>query len=301
VNTLALHHLEAQGKKVYPQPHIIELIQDKRVQKQFYKQNGFPTAEFILTENAQDVAANAHFLPAFHKLGKEGYDGKGVVKISSLTDLDKAFDKPGLLEKLVQFEKEITVIVARNPQGAVSCYDAVELVYHEQNMVDYLLAPAQINIEIQQKAQVLATSIINSLGMVGILAVELFLTPSGALLINEIAPRPHNSGHHTIEACFCSQFTQHWRAILGLPLGNTALRSKAAMVNLIGHANYSGTAKYLGVESILEDPSAYLHLYGKAETRPHRKMGHFTILRPNFQELQNALLQLKNEVQVVAQ
>jgi len=300
VNIQALLDLQALGKKIYPQPELIALIQDKRIQKQFYLDNHIPTAPFILTDNLADIETHADFLPAFHKLAKEGYDGKGVQKLNSIADIPLAFNKPSLLEKLVPFHKEITVIAARNENGETSTYDPVELIYHEQNMVDYLIAPAVISDNVSDKARQLATLVINKLELIGILAVEMFLLEDGTLLVNEIAPRPHNSGHHSIEACFCSQFEQHWRAILGLPLGNPALRSPAAMINLIGEPEFSGAVQYNGLDTLLRDASSYLHLYGKTETRPYRKMGHITILRNEHHSLIEAVNKLKSVVKVVA-
>ena len=235
VNTEALQQLADEGKKVFPQPHLLALIQDKRKQKQFYLEQGIPTAEFILTENKEDVLANASFLPAVNKLGKEGYDGRGVQVLRSEADLDLAFDAPGLLEKLIDFEKEIAVTVARNEQGEVIAYPAVECAFHPTaNLVEFLFAPAAISPEIEKKAQAIAKDLILKLDLVGILAVELFVTRTGEVLVNEIAPRPHNSGHHTIEANFTSQFEQHLRAVMNWPLGNPSLRCPAAMINLLG-------------------------------------------------------------------
>ncbi|MEQ8243828.1 ATP-grasp domain-containing protein, partial [Fulvivirga sp.] len=222
VNTDALKQLAKEGVKVYPQPEVVELIKDKRIQKQYYKDNNIPTAEFILTDNKETVITHKNFLPAVNKLGKEGYDGRGVQILRSEADLDKAFEAPSLLEKLVDFEKEIAVIVARNESGEVKTFPAVEMVFHpEANMVEYLFSPADISAEIESDAQEIAKTVINRLGMVGLLAVEMFVTKDGKVLVNEIAPRPHNSGHQTIEANFTSQYEQHLRAIFNLPLGNT--------------------------------------------------------------------------------
>jgi len=300
VNTDALKVLQAEGKLVYPQPEIIELIKDKRLQKQFYADNGIPTSEFVIVNNKEEVAANASFFPAFNKVAQGGFDGRGVQKLNNEADLELAFDEPGLLEKLVDFDKEISVIVARNTKGEMVCYDPVELVYHEQNMVDYLIAPADISAIVAADAQEIAKEIAEKIGIVGLLAVELFLEKSGRLVVNEIAPRPHNSGHHSINACITSQFQQHWRAILGMPLGNTALRSEAAMINIVGAEGYHGNALYLGAKELLEEKNVYLHLYGKEQTRPHRKMGHFTILDTDRERLINKIGKLKNRISVIS-
>jgi len=268
VNTAALKELVRRGKKVFPQPEIIELIQDKRRQKQFYSEHGIPTSEFILTENAHDVAANAAFLPAVNKLGRDGYDGRGVQILRTEKDLSKAFDLPGLLEKWIDFQTEIAVIVSRNETGMVSSYPAAEMVFHpEANLVEYLFAPAGIGAVLANKADEIARRIITSLGMVGILAVEMFVTKDGKVLVNEIAPRPHNSGHHTIEANATSQYEQHLRAILGLAPGNTDALLPAAMVNLLGEEGYTGVANYLGLEEVLAVDQTVEALLDDAEER----------------------------------
>lgn len=301
VNTRALTQLEKEGKKVFPQPHIIELIQDKRLQKQFYQREGIPTAAFVLTENAADVAAHADFLPAVNKLGREGYDGRGVQIIRSGAELAKAFDQPGLLEKLVDFKKELSVIVARNEHGEIRTFPVVELVYHpEANLVEFLFSPAQISAAEEAKARALAETVITKLGMVGLLAVEMFLTHKGEVLVNEIAPRPHNSGHQTIEANVTSQYEQHLRAILGWPLGSTEPRVPAAMVNLLGHEDYEGEAVYEGLEEVLSKAGVHVHLYGKRYTKPFRKMGHVTIVNPQLEELKSLSYWVKNTLKVKA-
>lgn len=300
VNTQALKELVKAGKKVFPQPEVIELIQDKRVQKQFYKDNHIPTANFILTENREDVIKHAK-LPVVNKLGKEGYDGRGVQILRTQEDLSKAFDKPGLLEDLVPFEKEISVIVARNTKGEIETFPAVEMVFHpEHNLVEYLFAPAQISKSVEQQADAIARTIIEKLDMVGLLAVEMFVTKSGEVLVNEIAPRPHNSGHQTIEANATSQYEQHLRAITGLPLGKTNLLMPGAMVNLLGEAGFSGPAKYEGFEEVLRIEGVHVHLYGKAQTKPFRKMGHVTIVDKDIESLKEKANFVKQTLKVIA-
>lgn len=301
VNTAALKKLEAEGKKVFPQPHIIELIQDKRLQKQFYKREGIPTAEFVLTENAADVARHGAFLPAVNKLGKEGYDGRGVQVIKTKADFPKAFDRPGLLEKLIDFEKELSVIVARNSWGQISTFPVVELVYHpEANLVEFLFSPATVSKEIETKARQLAENVITKLGMVGLLAVEMFLTKDGEVLVNEIAPRPHNSGHQTIEANITSQYEQHLRSILDWPLGSTRALIPAAMVNLLGEEGHQGAARYEGLEEVLSKEGVHIHLYGKAITKPFRKMGHVTIVNDDMASLKHLAYWVKEKLKVKA-
>jgi 5-(carboxyamino)imidazole ribonucleotide synthase len=301
VNTRALGDLAKQGKKVYPQPDVIELIQDKRVQKKFYQQKGIPTAEFILTENAADVRRNKSFLPAVNKLGREGYDGRGVQILRNENDLSQAFDAPGLLEKLIDFEKEISVIVARNERGEIKTFPVVEMVFHPiENLVEYLFAPAQLPDSVKNEAEKIASKIIKELNMVGLLAVEMFVTKSGAVLVNEIAPRPHNSGHQTIEANMTSQYEQHLRAILDLPLGDTQLLIPSAMVNLLGEPGHSGLAKYQGFEDVAKVSGVHVHLYGKKYTKPFRKMGHVTIIDHDLESLKKKANFVKQTLKVIA-
>jgi 5-(carboxyamino)imidazole ribonucleotide synthase len=301
VNVAALQELERKGKKVFPQPSVIELIQDKRIQKKFYQENGIPTADFILTENAAEVRSHKSFLPAVNKLGKEGYDGRGVQILKSETDLSKAFDKPGLLEKLVDFEKEISVIVARNERGEIKCYPAVEMVFHPvHNLVEYLFSPAEISIAVADKAEEIAVSIIEKLNMVGILAVEMFVAKSGEVLVNEVAPRPHNSGHQTIEANVTSQYEQHLRSILNLPLGNTTVIAPSAMVNILGEDGFEGEAKYSGFQEVMNVSGVHVHLYGKKITKPFRKMGHVTIMDDDVESLKKKVNFVKQTLKVIS-
>nr|WP_287938577.1 5-(carboxyamino)imidazole ribonucleotide synthase [Algoriphagus sp.] len=299
VNTDALQKLADEGKKVFPQPHILKLIQDKREQKQFYQQHGIPTADFILTENKADVISKKSFLPAVNKLGKEGYDGRGVQILRAEADLDQAFDAPGLLEKLIDFDKEIAVTVARNENGELIAYPAVECAFHPTaNLVEFLFAPAEISPELEAKAQEIAKAVILKLDMVGILAVEMFVTKSGDVLVNEIAPRPHNSGHHTIEANFTSQFEQHLRSVMNWPLGNPDLRCPAAMINLLGEDGFSGPAIVEGKEEAMAEKGVYIHLYGKKLTKPFRKMGHVTILDENLESLKAKANRIKELIKI---
>ena len=301
VNTQALADLVKAGKKVFPQPHIIELIQDKRRQKEFFVVNQIPTAEFVLVENKDDVANFAKFLPAVNKLGKEGYDGRGVQILRSQSDLPKAFDAPGLLEKLISFEKEIAVIVSRNERGEVSSYPAVEMIFHpEANLVEYLFSPAQLNSIIATKADAIARQIIEKLEMVGLLAVEMFVTQDGDVLVNEIAPRPHNSGHQTIEGNITSQYEQHLRAILNLSPGETSIQCPSAMINLLGEVGFEGMAKYEGLEEVMGVAGAHVHLYGKKLTKPFRKMGHVTVVDFDLDNLKKKATFVKHTLKVKA-
>lgn len=301
VNTDALKDLVAKGKKVFPQPEVIELIQDKRLQKAFYIHNDIPTAQFFLTENAEQIKQYEHFLPAVNKLGREGYDGRGVQILRTKQDLLSGFNAPGLIEKLIDFDKEISVIVARNEKGEVKAFPVVEMVFHPvQNLVEFLFSPADLSLVIEQKALAIARKIIGDLNMVGLLAVEMFVTKSGEVLVNEIAPRPHNSGHQTIEANITSQYEQHLRSILNLPLGDTSTIMASAMVNLLGEPAHSGLAKYEGFEEVLSMPGVYVHLYGKTLTKPFRKMGHVTILEKDLTNLKKKANFVKHTLKVTA-
>lgn len=301
VSTEALSKLKEVGVNVFPQPEIIRLIQDKRQQKTFYKANRIPTADFVLVENLADLNNHLDWFPAVNKLGREGYDGRGVQIIRDASEISKGFDTPGLLETLVDFDKELSVIVARNAKGETKCFPVVQLEYHpEANLVEFLFAPAEISEEIERNAYKLAEEVIQKLGMIGLLAVEMFLTKDGELLVNEVAPRTHNSGHHTIEANGTSQFEQHLRAILNMPLGNTDLQTPAAMVNLLGEDGHTGLAKYEGLESCMAMSGVYVHLYGKKMTKPFRKMGHVTITDSNVDVLKKKTREVKEILKVKA-
>lgn len=302
VNVEALYQLEKEGLVVYPQPRVIEIIQDKRKQKQFYLDNAIPTADFVLVDNKEDIQQHEGFLPAFNKIGQGGYDGGGVSKLSSLADIDKAFDAPGLLEKAVDLVCEISVIAGRNVSGDIAVFPIVECVFHpEHNLVDYLISPSVLSEDIQLKAKQIASDLVTKLDIVGILAVEMFVAPDGEVLVNEVAPRPHNSGHQTINANVTSQYEQLLRAILDLPLGSTAINKPSAMVNLLGEEGYTGPVHYEGLNDLLAIPGVHLFLYGKAETRPHRKMGHITIVDENRNELLNKIEQVKQTIKAVSQ
>ncbi|MHC2991873.1 phosphoribosylaminoimidazole carboxylase [Pontibacter sp. HJ8] len=301
VNADALAKLEEEGVKVYPDSKTVRTIQDKGLQKEFYRQHAIPTADFRLLKDATELDANTDFLPAFQKLRREGYDGRGVTRLQSEADFGKGFTEPSLLEKLVDFEKEISVIVARNANGQVTAFPVVELSFHpEHNLVDSLFAPANVAYKQQRLAIEIATRVIESFDMVGILAVEMFLTKDGQILVNEVAPRPHNSGHHTIKANYTSQYEQHLRAILNLPLGSTDIQSAAVMLNLLGEPGYEGEAKYEGLQEALGVPGVYLHLYGKKYTRAARKMGHITVLGTDLQEAQQRAASIRNVIKVIA-
>jgi len=301
VNIQALKELQKKGIKVFPQPEILEIIQDKGLQKEFYTKNNIPTAPYKLIENKDELMQNQDLLPVAQKLRKGGYDGKGVSILKSETDLIKAFDAPSVLESFVPFEKELAVIVARNENGEISSFPTVELDFNpEANLVEMLFAPANISSGIEEKARKVAERTIEAFDLVGLLAVELFLTKEGEILVNEVAPRPHNSGHHTIEANITSQYGQHLRSILNLPLGDTGLIQAAAMVNLLGEDGFTGPVKYEGLNECLALPGVYVHIYGKAETKPFRKMGHVTVTGRDVEEVRKLAHEVKETLKVKA-
>lgn len=279
VNVDALEQLEKEGVAVYPQSRIIRLIQDKGLQKQFFKENEIPTAEFQIIASAQQLKESHIPFPYIQKLRRDGYDGKGVYKVVDESNLEGAFTEPSLIERWVDFEKEIGVIVARNESGEVKTFPLVEMEFNPQaNLVEFLISPSTLPFEVQMEAENIAKRIAETLNIVGILAVEMFLDKSGKILVNELAPRPHNSGHQSIEGNVVSQFEQHLRAIFNQPLGDTASLSNAIMVNILGEAGHEGPAVYQGIEKVLKCAGVYVHLYGKALTKPFRKMGHVTIV-----------------------
>jgi 5-(carboxyamino)imidazole ribonucleotide synthase len=284
VNIDALKQIQKEGVKVFPTPEIIEIIQDKGLQKQFYTQHNIPTAPYFLIENKEELQNYIQHFPFAQKLRKGGYDGKGVQLLKSENDLGKAFDAPCVLEQLVDFEKELAVIVARNEQGEVATFPVVEMEFNPTaNLVEFLFSPANVNETISNHAREIAVTIAKAFNLVGILAVELFLLKDGSILVNEVAPRPHNSGHQTIEGNVVSQYAQHLRSILNMPLGNTDIVLPSVMVNLLGEEGFAGAAKYEGLDACLNTSGVYIHLYGKTETKPFRKMGHVTITDKNLE------------------
>ncbi|MGB0933668.1 MAG: 5-(carboxyamino)imidazole ribonucleotide synthase [Lishizhenia sp.] len=301
VNVQALKELEKNGKKVFPQPHILEMIQDKGKQKDFYVKNDIPTAPFAFVNTQNEIKDHSSLLPVMQKLRTGGYDGKGVQIIKNEKDIQLGFDAPSILESFVDFDKELSVIVARNEKGEVMTYPTVECEFSPSlNLVEFLFSPANISSEIELKAREIAITIIQKLEMVGILAVELFLTKTGELLVNEIAPRPHNSGHQTIECNYTSQFEQHLRAIANLPLGNTDIIIPGVMINVLGEENYTGPTKYEGMETIMSWKGVFPHMYGKSHTKPHRKMGHITILNKELNKAMETARKVKSVFKVVS-
>lgn len=301
VNVDALQTLEDEGIPVYPQPRVLRIIQDKGLQKLFYQENNIPTADFILVNSKTEIGRQASFLPCFQKARKAGYDGKGVQKLRSADDIEKAFDEPSVLEQFIDFEKEISVIVARSASGEINHFPPVEQEFNaEANLVEFLFSPAMISKDIEEKAIATARQVAEKLQIIGILAVELFLTKDGQVLVNEVAPRPHNSGHHTIEANLVSQYEQHLRAILNMPLGATTIKMPAVMVNLLGEKGFEGRAKYEGLDKVLKMEGVSIHLYGKKFTKPFRKMGHVTILAPDLASAREKAHLVQQTLKVIA-
>ena len=306
VNTEALKQLQSEGKKVYPQPEIIELIKNKISQKGFYRKNLIPTADYIAFENIEELRLamkeeRLHF-PFVWKQATGGFDGRGVAMVRKEEDLNSLpEDAPCLAESLVPFEKELAVVVARSASGESRSFPTVEMDFHpEANLVEFVFSPGKLSQEISDSAQKLARDVADKLGIVGILAVEMFLTKEGFLLINEVAPRVHNSGHLSIEGNLSSQFEQHVRAVLDLPLGHTDTIQPAVMVNLVGEEDYSGPVHYQGIEEIMALSGVYVHLYGKAETSTFRKMGHVTIVDPDLEEARAKAKIVKEKIKVIS-
>jgi 5-(carboxyamino)imidazole ribonucleotide synthase len=301
VNVEALQELENRGIKVFPQPAALAIVQDKGLQKEFYQKNKLPTADFTLISGKEELLAKNLPFPYVLKWRKGGYDGKGVQVIRSKSDLENLIDTPFLIEQLVPFTKELSVIVARNESGESVVYPTVECEFSPViNLVEFLFAPAEISDEVEKEAREIALKVIQSLNMVGILAVEFFLTEDNHLLINEIAPRPHNSGHHTIECCYTSQFEQHLRSIVNSPLGSTKLITPGVMINLLGEPGYEGLAKYENLEKVIAQEGVSVHLYGKQTTKPFRKMGHVTIYGPDLERLKITGRSVAKELKIKA-
>lgn len=304
VNTEALHQLEKEGKSIFPQPHLLDLIRDKGEQKTFYAEHKLPTSPFMLFDDA-DAVRNAVedgviSLPFVQKSRKDGYDGQGVKVVRTIADLAALIDAPCLTEDLVDIEKEIAVIVARNSDGQITSFPVVEMEFHPTaNLVEFLFAPSELSQEIQKAAVTLSERLVEQLEIVGLLAVELFLTKSGEIMINEVAPRPHNSGHHTIEANITSQYEQHLRAILNLPLGATDTLIPAVMVNLLGAEGYKGKAHYQDIAKIMDIEGAHVHIYGKEMTKPFRKMGHCTVVDKNLDQAKAKARTIKQTLKII--
>lgn len=292
VNSEALKQLAKEGKIIFPEPDKLEIIKDKGLQKKFYIENNFPTSDFQIFNNSDeiiDAVENKKIkLPFVQKLCRDGYDGRGVFVVKTKDDLSKLLKGETLIEEMINIKKEIAVIVARNPQGETLAYPPVDMTFNpEANLVEFLICPAEISQEISNEAALLALKLIETFELTGLLAVEMFIDQNDKIFINEVAPRPHNSGHQTIESAFTSQYEQHLRAILGFPLGSTKLISPSVMINLLGEPGFEGTPLYEGMSKCLAIEGVNIHFYGKNETRPFRKMGHVTIIDSNLENAKN--------------
>ena len=305
VNLDALVQLEQEGLKVYPSPKTLQLIQNKGIQKEFYVKNNIPTAPFERFENLQNlksaVRSSAVEMPFVWKCTEFGYDGNGVKVVRTIEDLENLPNVECIAETMVPFKNELAVIVCRNPSGEIKTYPVVEMEFHpEANQVEYVICPARIDDKIADKARAIALNVSQQFNHVGLLAVEMFQTESDEILVNEVAPRPHNSGHYSIEASYTSQFENHLRAILDLPLGNTDSKAAGIMVNLVGSEGFSGDVIYENIETILGWNGVTPHIYGKKQTRPFRKMGHVTIVNKDISEARRIAEDVKNTIRVIA-
>lgn len=303
VNIKALFELENLGVKVHPHPGALEIIKDKFLQNQFYKSHQLPTIGFEAYEH-RDSIIDAHkkgelSIPFVQKTRGEGYDGRGVHIVKQQEDLTGLLNGPSIVEQNVSIRKELAVVTARNEAGQIRCYDPVEMVFNKQNMLEYLYAPAEIPENIHTQLMDIAHQTALAFQICGLLAIEFFWTTEDEILINEVAPRPHNSGHHTLENAVTNQFEQHLRGLLNLPLGDTAMLQPAAMINVLGEPGFTGTPYYKGIEKIMALDNVHLHIYGKPETRPHRKMGHITICGINRTEIEGKINYIQSNFKVI--
>jgi 5-(carboxyamino)imidazole ribonucleotide synthase len=299
VNVEALEKLESEGVKIFPRPAVLKLIKNKILQKEYYRSNDIPSAEFVITKDLFELKLQEAFIPAVHKSAEGGYDGRGVQIIKTKEDIEKGFDAPAVLEKLIPVHKEIAQMIAVNEKGDSALYPPVEMVFDPHlNLLDYQVCPADIEKRVLWKIEAIALSVVRNFKSAGIFAVELFINKDGDVFVNETAPRVHNSGHHTIEAHYSSQFDMLWRIMLGYPLGNTGHILPSIMVNLIGTEGHTGEAKYEGLDEVLKIENAFVHIYGKKQTKPGRKMGHVTIMSREKQDLTHKANIVKHTLKV---
>ena len=289
VNIEALKKLKADGKKIFPDPYTLEIIQDKGLQKEFYQNNNIPSPQFLLFKNKEEIIVATETgqisFPFVQKLRKGGYDGQGVAIIRSQNGFKNLLEGASLVEELIEIKTEISVIVARNNKGEVKCFPVVEMEFNEEaNLVEKLICPSSLDQRIIQQANEIASQIISLFNLCGLLAVEMFVDKKNVVWVNEVAPRPHNSGHHTIESVVTSQFEQLLRAIFNFPLGSTQLKMPSVMINLLGEPEYQGAVRYEGLTECMGIEGVKIHLYGKKITKPFRKMGHVTILASSIEE-----------------
>ena len=305
VNLDALVKLEDEGLKVYPSPKTLKLIQNKGIQKDFYRHHAIPTANYQRFDDLKSLVVSIldskTKVPFVWKCTEFGYDGNGVKVIRQISDLDNLANVECIAEEMIPFKNELAVIVCRNPSGEIKTYPVVEMEFHpEANQVEYVICPARIEDTVAKKARAIALHVSEKFNHVGLLAVEMFQTDDDEILVNEVAPRPHNSGHYSIEASYTSQFENHLRAILDLPLGNTDSKVAGIMVNLVGSAGFSGDVVYQNIEKILGWNGVTPHIYGKKQTRPFRKMGHVTIVNEDINEARRIAEEVKNTIRVIS-
>ncbi len=305
VNIDALRQLESEGIRTYPSADTLEKIQNKAVQKRFYQSKDIPTAEFEIFNSLEElksaIQAEKINIPFVWKSATGGYDGKGVSVIKNEEDLEQLSEGECIAEELIPFKNELAVIVARNPSGEMKTYPVVEMEFHPTaNQVEYVICPARIEDHVAKKAREIATQVSEAFQHVGLLAVEMFQTKDDGILVNEVAPRPHNSGHYSIEASYTNQFEQHIRAILNLPLGNTDSKVGGIMVNLVGDKDHEGEVVYQNIEEIMKFDGVTPHIYGKKITRPFRKMGHVTIVNKDLTEARQVAEKVKNSIKVIS-
>ena len=301
VNTEALLKLEEEGLEIYPQPNVLKIIQHKGKQKDFFVVNNIPTSPHKRFSSLSELTKETLKYPFVWKSSQFGYDGTGVKIVKNEQDLNSLADTDCIIEELIPFKNELAVIVARNKNGEIKTYPVVEMEFHpEANQVEYVICPARISDEVASKARNIALKVAESFQHIGLLAVELFQTIDDEIIVNEVAPRTHNSGHYSIEASYTSQFEQHLRSILNLPLGNTDSKVAGIMVNLVGEVGFSGEVVYENMEEILKMDGVTPHIYGKKQTRPFRKMGHVTVVNNNLAEARKVAEKVKNTIRVIS-
>jgi 5-(carboxyamino)imidazole ribonucleotide synthase len=304
VNTDALKKLEEEGVKVYPSSENIKTIQNKSVQKNFYLKNNLPSSFFKTYDNVDDLINEAENkkckYPFVWKSARFGYDGKGVKVINNIEDLKTLPNIECIIEDKISIKKELSVIVARNKRSQEKNFPTVEMEFNQENLVDKVICPAQISDDLNNKAIQLALKTSRAFNHIGLLAIELFITDNDEILINEVAPRPHNSGHHTIECCLISQFEQHLRAIFNLNLGSTSIKIPGIMLNLVGEEKQFGEAIYDNIDESLKIPGASIHIYGKKDTKPHRKMGHITIVNKDLNKAKEFAEIIRKSIKVIS-
>jgi 5-(carboxyamino)imidazole ribonucleotide synthase len=302
VNIEALEKLESEGVKIIPTPAALRIIKNKITQKEFYKNIEVPSPAFYVTNTKADVLQYKNELPLVHKIAEGGYDGKGVILIEDEAALVQAFDAPAVLEKMIDIQTEISMIIAIGQDQQDAYYEPVEMIVDTRlNLLNYQIAPAKLEEKTGWKAEAIALKVVKELKSPGIFAVELLIDKAGNVFVNETAPRVHNSGHHSIEACYSSQFDMLWRVLLNYPLGNTDNILPSAIVNLIGEEGHIGVAAYEGLQEVLAMDNVFVHIYGKKETKPGRKMGHITVLSSERQELLHKANKIKHLVKVVSE